>query len=513
MAEQDSLIILEATATAQGFEALQDKTVDISYSGLRNSSTYLLAFMDLKRKHGISNTALSLLRLCVLLRPSMSRVSKMLSELAQKTKSPEDRKAAREASLWLAAYVSEHSNTDGSKIPIHAITQSHAQNNFELLATCSASLSSIQFLMLLIGQRWLSQIKLGTEGLRSTHEEMTKLFWTSTVTKSNRDKSSYASGSRFEQGFNREYYLTSCMDQSDVVIGSKFFESSDFGSSTWEGYSMKVFIKLRQEFLMRLKEPTKLFDLELAKTSVENFNKVVKVCTPSFLRELDDVMPHLMIGQCIASLKTNSLSTSEAAALESVGLIKYKTGKSYLEEGIVIGSLSGHGYNVMEATVEFPTSSPARLARAKRALSAIEVPDPEREGSPSKQARTSGSPIVEPELPAEKVGEAGPVKESAVGSEAQEGFGKEIQMSLEGARALKESATAEVKEYMIAGVEAGIYNRLQENTQEALMVAIMNMEEYSMSKLQATKDDYESVVEAHLVTMLGEKLLEVIASL
>lgn len=509
MASQDSLALLESNATKRGIEGIVDRTLDVSFSGLKNSSTYLMLFAELKRKHAITDPALTLLRLCIMMRASLPRVSRMLGEIAQRTKSDLDRKAAREAGLWCAAYVCEHSNTDSTKIPIHAVTQSHAQNNLELLAACTASLSGPQFLMVIMGQRWVSQLKLGTEGLRSTHKALTKLFWERTVLKSNRSKETYAQGSAFEQGFSEEFYATSCLDESHVVISGQVFTSTSFGLATWTGYNMPMLLKIREEYLMRLESPLKMFEREFSKIALENFQKIVDHGTVEFFRELDNLYPPLLLGQCCLSLRNKSLNNSEVAALQKVGLMDYDSTRSYLEDGVEIGILKNFDYSVMEKVSVPPSATPARLKAAKRALktggSDSDSSDSEtREKDPKKQRLSKSS------VKGTGKGDA-PAESSSSKVEEQLVAGEEIVMSIEDAKAMKVKINDELERLIASGIEVDVYSKLESTTKAAMLAILRASPEYSKETLKSSEEDYKSILETTLASMSAKKVSEIIS--
>ena len=134
MSEYDSLMMLESKAFSSGTAATEDKDLDISFAGLKNSSTSFLRFTQIKDGNTISGKALAFLRCTMLLRPSLPRTFNMLSEIAGKSKSMEDKKAGDEAMRWAERHTSNHGNCEASRSPIQSITQGHAPNNIEVLA-------------------------------------------------------------------------------------------------------------------------------------------------------------------------------------------------------------------------------------------------------------------------------------------------------------------------------------------------------------------------------------------
>ena len=142
MSEYDSLMMLESKAFSRGIAAMEGKDLDISFAGLKNSSTYFLRFTQIKDGNPISDQALAFLRCTILLRPSLPRTFNMLSEIARKSKSMEDKNAGDEAMRWAERHTSNHSNCEASRSPTHSITQGHAPKNIEVLAVCSSKLSS-----------------------------------------------------------------------------------------------------------------------------------------------------------------------------------------------------------------------------------------------------------------------------------------------------------------------------------------------------------------------------------
>ena len=48
MSEYDSLMMLESKAFSRGIAAMEDKDLDISFAGLKNSCTYFLRFTQIK---------------------------------------------------------------------------------------------------------------------------------------------------------------------------------------------------------------------------------------------------------------------------------------------------------------------------------------------------------------------------------------------------------------------------------------------------------------------------------
>ena len=157
-------MMLESKAFSRGIAAMGDKDLDISFAGLKNSCTYFLRFTQIKDGNPISGKALAFLRCTILLWPSLPRTFNMLSEIAGKSKSMEDKKAGDEAMRWAERLISNHSNCEASRSPFHSITQGHAPNNIEVLAVCRSRMSSPQFLILLVSQRWLCQLQLSNNG-------------------------------------------------------------------------------------------------------------------------------------------------------------------------------------------------------------------------------------------------------------------------------------------------------------------------------------------------------------
>ena len=125
-------MMLESKAFSRGIAAMEDKDLDISCAGLKNSPTFFLSFTQIK--DGNSDKALAFLRCTILL------------------KSMEDKKAGDEAMRWEERHISNHTYCEASRSPIHSITQGHAPNNIEVLAACSSRLSSPQFLFLIMSQ-------------------------------------------------------------------------------------------------------------------------------------------------------------------------------------------------------------------------------------------------------------------------------------------------------------------------------------------------------------------------
>ena len=176
-------MMLESKAFSRGIAAMEDKDLDISFAGLKNSSTSFLRFTQIKDGNTISGKALAFLRCTILLWPSLPRTFNMLSEIAGKSKSMEDKNAGDEAMRWAERHISNHSNCEASRSPKHSISQGHAPNNIEVLAVCRSRMSSPQFLFLLMSQRWLCQLQLSTTGVQNVHRELTRQFWSSTVKK------------------------------------------------------------------------------------------------------------------------------------------------------------------------------------------------------------------------------------------------------------------------------------------------------------------------------------------
>ena len=87
MSEYDSLMMLESKAFSSGIAATEDKDLDISFAGLKNSCTYFLRFTQIKDGNTISGKALAFLRCTILLTTSLPRISNMLLEIARKSKS------------------------------------------------------------------------------------------------------------------------------------------------------------------------------------------------------------------------------------------------------------------------------------------------------------------------------------------------------------------------------------------------------------------------------------------
>ena len=53
----------------------------------------------------------------------------MLPEIARKSKSMEDKKAGDEAMRWAERHISNHSNCEASRSPLHSITQGHTEQH------------------------------------------------------------------------------------------------------------------------------------------------------------------------------------------------------------------------------------------------------------------------------------------------------------------------------------------------------------------------------------------------
>ena len=176
-------MMLESEAFSRGTAAMEGKQLDISFAGLKNSSTYFLRLTQITDGNHISDRALAFLRCTMLLRTSLPRISNMLLEIARKSKSMEDKNAGDEAIRWAERHISNHSNCEASRSPKHSISQGHAPNNIEVLAVCRSRMSSPQFLFLLMSQRWLCQLQLSTTGVQNVHREWTRQFWSSTVKK------------------------------------------------------------------------------------------------------------------------------------------------------------------------------------------------------------------------------------------------------------------------------------------------------------------------------------------
>ena len=73
MSEYDSLMMLESKAFSRGIAAMGDKDLDISFAGLKNSSTSFLRFTQIKDGNPISDKALAFLRCTILLWPSLPK--------------------------------------------------------------------------------------------------------------------------------------------------------------------------------------------------------------------------------------------------------------------------------------------------------------------------------------------------------------------------------------------------------------------------------------------------------
>ena len=117
---------------------------------------------------------------------------------------------------------------------------SHAPNNIEVLAVCRSRMSSPQFLILLVSQRWLYQLQLSTTGVQNVHREWTRQFWSSTVTKTTRWKDSYSShGAGCVAGFNESFHETSCSDQLLASMDDHMFNGDCVGDSNWRGFHVK----------------------------------------------------------------------------------------------------------------------------------------------------------------------------------------------------------------------------------------------------------------------------------
>ena len=199
----------------------------------------------------------------------------------------------------------------------------------------------------------------------SLHKEMQRKKWTEKITKTTRDSSTYTSNSGgFVAGFVESYYDTTASDNYCIIIGDICCDGEFFNSANFARYTLFEFLKLREEILLRLSKPVKLFETEIATSIPELFNGMVDLARTQFKNELDSLYPEKMYGSIRNHMSSNTISESHKDARREVGLKMADKRRSYLDSRIKLGSISDMSLHACEKTRFFPTYSDQRLQYA-----------------------------------------------------------------------------------------------------------------------------------------------------
>ena len=142
------------------------------------------------------------------------------------------------------------------------------------------------------------------------------------------------------------------------------FNADRFGDCNWRGFTLKNFVKTRQEFLLSLHSPIRLFEKKIFKVTSQCFQDVIKIANQKFLQELNETFPSLLLGDIIVSIKSNTVTTEQENVWVSLGLRKSSPTVKYLESEINIGRLHWKKYDTLESSSEYPTCSKLHLAKA-----------------------------------------------------------------------------------------------------------------------------------------------------
>ena len=125
----------------------------------------------------------------------------------------------------------------------------------------------------------------------------------------------------------------------------------------------KNFVKIRQEFLLRLHSPMRLFEKELFEVTSQCFQDVIEVANQVFLKELNETFPSLLLGDMIVSIKSNTVTTEQEIVLVFSVSRKSSPTAKYLESEMKIGNLHGKKYDTMESSSAYPTFRKLHLAK------------------------------------------------------------------------------------------------------------------------------------------------------
>ena len=109
------------------------------------------------------------------------------------------------------------------------------------------------------------------------------------------------------------------------------FNGDRFGDCNWRGFTLKNFVKTRQEFLLHLHNPIRLLEKKIFKVISQCFQDVTKIAYQKILQDLNEALPSLLLGDIIVSIKSSTITTEQENVLVSLVLRKSSPTAKYLE--------------------------------------------------------------------------------------------------------------------------------------------------------------------------------------
>ena len=217
--------------------------------------------------------------------------------------------------------------------------------NMAIAIALTMSMANVLFLAHLIGQRWISQVKMRSQAFQDMQKLITQDFWNNVVRKSNRA--------------SEQFYNTSKMDAYHITLFGFTFEASAFGSGTsvWAGYTMSELVKVREETILRYDIRNDLFRTEIYKAAIDVLYKISHFTAENsaFYEEIDHLNPTKRLGTILKKQALSTLEDHEKDILVEEGLMTPDVAKSYLDSSIVPASMSRYAFDVLEPTSLFPS--------------------------------------------------------------------------------------------------------------------------------------------------------------